>query len=231
MGAWNPSPKIVTFVPPSIGPLSGLSVVIFGVSTSAWKVKLPVAVTRVSFGLPTLLSRTIVAVFCCPTPRFTAGVRTWICVAFTDTGNASTGVVPAPKSKSTFTGATKFVPVIVTSSPPCGRPNCGVNPVIVGAVFGGGGVTGLSWKVMFVVFVTLFTVAVTIAVPAVDDVNGTVATPFVVVRIVFGPLTSVNVPRLFVVLNSTAVPFGAGLLPIVTVAVIVTVESTGGFAF
>src|SRR5207253_10567588 len=100
--------------------------------------------------------------------------------------------------------------------------------VICGVRSGGGITTGFRLNVTVVVFATLFTVAVIVAVPAVDDVSVAVATPFVVVRIIVCAFASVKVPRL--VVNSTAVPFGTGWPFCVTVAVMIDDESTCGCA-
>jgi hypothetical protein len=97
--------------------------------------------------------------------------------------------------------------------------------VIVGVVLGGGGGGGAAVvKVTAVVFDTLLTVAVTVAVPAAEELSLTVATPAVVVRIVVFVPVSANVPA--VVVNCTAVPSVTGLPFSVTVAVTVTVELT-----
>src|ERR1700757_3737744 len=95
---------------------------------------------------------------------------------------ASFDVVPAPKSKRTRNGVRKFLPVMVTTSPPCGRPKFGVIPLMDGVVSGGGGLTGTAEKVTVAVFLTFATIAETVAVPTVPDVRVTVATPLVVVR-------------------------------------------------
>ena len=73
----------------------------------------------------------------------------------------------------------KFVPVIVTMSPPSGFPLAGVTAVMVGAVEVGGGVTDAVPKATVIDFVALLTTAVTVNVPAVADVRVAVATPFV----------------------------------------------------
>jgi hypothetical protein len=101
--------------------------------------------------------------------------------------------------------------------------------VIFGVVSGGGGMAGAVANVTVVVFETLFTVAVIVAVPALAELSCTVATPFVVVRIVVFWPVSANVPRF--VVNCTAVPSGTGCPLFVTVAVTVTFELTSGVAF
>src|SRR6185436_12421531 len=125
----------------------------------------------------------------------------------------------------------KFVPVMRMIWPPSGRPRGGEIDVIVGTTgqSGFGGVHGaMIWKLTSMKRVMLLTVAVTRATTGVDEVRCTTATPFSVVRMsaCTAGVTSVNVP-LFVV-NSTAVPFGAGCPFSVTVAVMVTVLSTNG---
>ena len=75
---------------------------------------------------------------------------------------------------------------------------------------------------------TLFTVAVTVIEPAAVAVSVTEAAPFVVVFRTAVPLPLSTPP---VATNSTAVPFGTGLPLSVTVAVMVTVESTSGSEF
>src|ERR1043166_8702638 len=101
-------------------------------------------------------------------------------------------IVPLPRSKSTRTGPLKLVPVIVRVVPPAGGPVFGTMFVIVGAVDGGGGVTGCVEKVTWICFDVLLTVAVMVAVPAVGDVSVAVATPFVVVRMVLVAPVSAN---------------------------------------
>src|SRR6266545_4467728 len=102
--------------------------------------------------------------------------------------NASTGV-PVPTSNSTRTGVKKFVPVMRMISPPCGRPMFGVIEEIVGTGSGvqrgSGGTHGTTGRnVTSRVRTTLLTVAVMCEVPAVEEVRLTVATPFVVVRMI-----------------------------------------------
>src|SRR5262245_53626091 len=99
---------------------------------------------------------------------------------------------------------------------------------MVGAVGGGGGGLSRALKVMSIVRTTLLTIAVTRTRPAAPVVSVTVATPFVVVLMTLSP-PPLRAPAL--VENSTAVPFGTGWLLSVTVAVIVTLESTSGFVF
>src|SRR5437763_1364315 len=133
--------------------------------------------------------------------------------------------VPAgPALTSTRTGARKFVPVMVTTVPPAGGPVLGVTLVMVGAVEGVGGMIGASLNEILMLLVTLLTVAVTVETPAVEFVSTTVATPLVVVLMVRTSLTSVKVP--LSVTNSTAVPLTTGCPFCVTVAVMVTSEST-----
>src|ERR1043165_7348897 len=102
------------------------------------------------------------------------GAMATICVAVTELTNASFAGWPLPGSKSTRTGARKFFPLMRTCWPPFGMPVGGVGQVvpvttqtleIVGAVLGGGGVTGAVENVTVVFFETLFTVAVTVAAP------------------------------------------------------------------
>jgi hypothetical protein len=153
-------------------------------------------------------------------------------VLLCETTNASFGVVPAPKSKKTRTGVTKFVPLIVTVSPPPGEPNAGVTAVTVG-----GGTVGQSGghcggagllNVTEIVFETLFTTACTVALPADELVSVIVATPFVVVRSADCAPVSLNVPMS--VVNSTAVPFGTGCPFWVTVALMTDGVLTSGLA-
>src|SRR5437867_11063817 len=94
-----------------------------------------------------------------PVPTSTAGVTTTICVGLTETTKASFGVAPMPGSNNTRTGEMKFVPVMMTCSPPCGRPVEGETAVIVGVVEGGCGITGCVLNVTVVRADTLFTVA------------------------------------------------------------------------
>src|SRR6185436_19030436 len=106
---------------------------------------------------------------------------------------------------------------------PCGRA---VRPA------GSGGTHGATArKVTSSVRVMMLTVAVTRATTGVAEVRFTVATPLVVVRMIActAGVTLVNVP--FDVVNSTAVPLGAGWPFSVTVAVMTTVLSTNGLAF
>src|SRR5713226_3297578 len=131
-------------------------------------------------------------------------------------------------SNSTRTGVRKFVPLMVTWVPPLGGPLFGTMLVIVGVVDGGCGVTGCVENVTVVDLDTLPTVAETVAVPAAAEVSVAVATPLVVVRIVVFAPVSVNVPR--VVVNCTAVPLGTFALFSCTVAVMMTLEFTSGFA-
>ena len=121
---------------------------------------------------------------------------------------ASFGIVPAPKSKSTRSGVRKFLPLMVTTSPPCGRPVVGLIDVMAGVESGGCGCVGSALKVTVVVFFTFETVAETVAGPTVAEVSVTVAMPLVVVRMSVCAFPSVNVPRF--VVNSTAVPLGTG---------------------
>src|SRR5438105_6959485 len=166
------------------------------------------------------------------------GATTMICVAVTELTKASLAGCPLPGSKSTRTGWRKFVPVITTCWPPAGIPVAGVvqvvpvttqTEVIVGVVFGGGVVVGTVVKVTDVVLETLFTVAVIVAVPTLDEVSVAVATPPVVVRMVVFVPVSENVP--IVVVNCTAVPSGTAEPFCVTVAVTFTCELTSGLAF
>src|SRR5258708_7206941 len=62
-------------------------------------------------------------------------------VSVVETTVTGVGDTPVPGSKSTTTGARKFVPVIVMIWPPAGLPMDGVTPLMVGAVEGGGGVS------------------------------------------------------------------------------------------
>src|SRR6185436_3413124 len=167
----------------------------------------------------------------CPVMMSNGGAMTTICVGETETTKASLAGWPLPGSKSTRTGARKFVPVMMTCWPPCGIPVAGVvqvEPVwaqievIVGVVFGGGGVTGWVVNVTVVVLETLFTVAVIVAGPALLELRTAVATPFVVVRMVVFCPVSWNVPAVLV--NCTAVPSVTGRPFSVTVAVMVTRE-------
>src|SRR5258708_7216756 len=109
---------------------------------------------------------------------------------------------------------------------PVGSPKLGLMRLIVGVV--GVGVTGMtaSWKLIVMLFVTLLTVAFTTTGPAVLAVTVALAMPAVVVRIsVVGlSVVSVKLALRLVVENSTAVPFGTGVLFCVTVAVIVDIE-------
>ena len=116
-----------------------------------------------------------------------------ICVLVNELTKASF-TVPLPRSKRTRIGPLKFVPVIVMTSPPSGLPVVGVMLVTVGVVDGGGCVTGCVENVTVVLFETLFTVAVIVAVPAVAEVSVAVATPLVVVLMVIVVPVSVNVP-------------------------------------
>src|SRR4051794_18025224 len=127
---------------------------------------------------------------------------------------------------------------MTTCWPPAGIPIAGVvhvDPVctqteaIVGVAFGGGVTVGTVVKVTVVVFETLFTVAVTVAAPALDEERMAVATPPVVVRMVVFVPVSANVP--LVVVNCTAVPSGTAVPFWATVAVMVTRELTSGLAF
>src|ERR1044072_5656224 len=102
-------------------------------------------------------------------------------VGVAETICAST-VLPPPKSEITF-GAEKLLQLMVRISLPCGRPAVDEMLEMTGAVLGGGVTTGLRLNVTVVVLATLATVAVTVAVPAVDDVSVAVAAPLVVVRI------------------------------------------------
>src|SRR5260221_742879 len=88
-------------------------------------------------------------------------------VSVVETTVTGVGDTPVPGSKSTTTGARKFVPVMVMIWPPAGLPMDGVTPLMVGAVEGGGGVTVLSTKRTEVLLVTLLTVAVIVAITAV----------------------------------------------------------------
>jgi hypothetical protein len=76
---------------------------------------------------------------------------------------------------------------------------------------------------------TLFTRAVTVALPGAPEVSVAEATPFVVVRIVVAVPVSRKVPRF--VENSTAVPFGTAVPDCETVAVIVVVDLITGVEF
>src|ERR1051326_6908441 len=171
-----------------------------------------------------------VAVSCWPVPRSTAGVRIWIEVGVEEMIVASFGVLPAPKSKKTWSGVWKFFPVMVTTSPPWGRPKFGEMPVIDGVVSGGCGVTGIAENVTVAVFLTFATIADTVAGPTTAGASVGVAPPFVVVRMIVCAFPSEKVPR--VVSNSTAVPLGTRLpVASVTVAVITELEFTCGVAF
>src|SRR6266508_5599143 len=143
--------------------------------------------------------------FVWPVPRSIRGVTAMIWLFVKELTKASF-TVPLPKSKSTRTGPMKFVPLIVMTSPPSGLPVVGVMFVIVGFVDGGGGITGCEENVTVMLFETLFTTAVIVAVPAAAEVSVAVATPLFVVRIVTSAPVSVKVPS--VVVNWTAVPFG-----------------------
>src|SRR5260221_3500936 len=150
-------------------------------------------------------------------------------VSVVETTVTGVGDTPVPGSKSTTTGARKFVPVMVMIWPPAGLPMDGVTPLMVGAVEGGGGVTVLSTKRTEVLLVTLLTVAVIVAITAVLEKIEIEATPLVVVLMtVFtsGLAPWTNEPAS--VTNSTAVPFGTGVPPWLTVAVMTELESTKG---
>src|SRR5436190_7762379 len=130
---------------------------------------------------------------CWPVMMSKGGAATTIRVAVTLSTKASLAGWPLPGSKSTRTGARKFVPVMTTTWPPVGRPVAGevhVVPVctqievMVGLVFGIGGFAGSVVNVTVVSLETLFTVAVIVAVPAMAEVSVALATPAVVVRIV-----------------------------------------------
>src|SRR5207253_205441 len=75
----------------------------------------------------------------------------------------------------------------------------------------------------------LFSVAVSVAVPMLDEVSVAVAAPAVVERMVVFVPVSENVP--IVVVNCTAVPSGTAEPFCVTVAVTFTCELTSGLAF
>src|ERR1051326_7660110 len=234
-GAWNASPKIETRVPPSMGPDVGDTPRMTGVSTANWYVTAAGFDTDCSFVVPASSITVIVTGSCWPVMMSKAGVTTLICVEVMELTNPSFGAWPLPGSKITFTGARKFVPVITNCWPPVGRPTA-TQPTwlarqteeIVGAVRGSGGGTGCVENVTWIVFETLFTVAVIVSVPAVDDVSVALATPPVVVRmVVFWPV-SVKMPP--VVVNCTAVPSTTGCPPEVTVAVTTTLEVTSGVA-
>src|SRR5947207_1279209 len=151
-----------------------------------------------------------------------------ICVGVTVFWLTNASFCPAgPASKMTRTGVRKLVPVITTTVPPAGGPVDGVTVLMVGAVEpGGGGGGGTSLNVICTVLVTLFTVAVTVAMPAVALVSTAVATPLVVVRMVRTSLVSVKVPTS--VLNSTAVPLATAWPFTLTVALMFTIELTSG---
>src|SRR5260221_14257873 len=100
-------------------------------------------------------------------------------VSVVETTVTGVGDTPVPGSKSTTTGARKFVPVMVMIWPPAGLPMDGVTPLMVGAVEGGGGVTVLSTKRTEVLLVTLLTVAVIVAITAVLGKIEIEATPLV----------------------------------------------------
>src|SRR5260221_762521 len=102
-------------------------------------------------------------------------------VSVVETTVTGVGDTPVPGSKSTTTGARKFVPVMVMIWPPAGLPMGGVAPLMVGAVEAGGGMTVLSTKRTEVLLVTLLTVAVIVAVTAVLEKTVIAATPLVVV--------------------------------------------------
>src|SRR5947209_6500713 len=150
-------------VPPSIGPESGLIVDTTGVSTWIWKTNGAGAGVRVSVAVPASVTTMMVALFVWPGARSIDGVMTDICVSVCERTVASFGVVPPPKSNRTRTGVLKFVPVMVTVSPPAGEPVAGVMPVTVvtggGGQFGGHGTGGATLKVTLVVLETLLTTA------------------------------------------------------------------------
>src|ERR1700682_2479241 len=180
-GAWKPLPKIVTRVPPSIGPEAGLAVVGVGVRTSSWNVNAPVDETRCSEVVPCCVM-TVMMNFCGgPEARLIFGVTTWIVLSVNDTTGTSMVGPPVPGSKNTRSGARKFEPVMVMIWPPFGFPMAGVTPVIVGTVATGGVITVLATNSTFVAFVTLFTVAVMVAIVAVLEKIVMLVTPPTVV--------------------------------------------------
>src|SRR5438034_8206970 len=115
---------------------------------------------------------------------------------------------------------------MVMTVPPAGGPVVGETLLMVGAVDGGGVMTGTSVNVICTLLVTLFTVTVTVATPALELVSTALATPLVVVRMVFTSCVSVKVPTS--VTNSTAVPLGTGCPFWVTVALMVVTELVSG---
>jgi hypothetical protein len=136
--------------------------------------------------------------------------------------------MPPPKSKTTRTGPRRFVPRIVTCSPPVGRPTSGETDVMVGAVLGGVGPVVGARNVIVVDCEVLPTNAVTVYVPATVEVTVTEVVPPVVVLIVEVPAAPSSVRLVLFDTNSTAVPFGAGWPPTVTVAVtVVELPATG----
>src|SRR6185436_17542415 len=156
---------------------------------------------------------------------------TTICVGVTDCTEPSF-TTPPPRSKRTLTGAVKFVPLTVTTSPPVGLPMFGETLLMVGAVEGGGpGGTASALKGTSMLLATLFTVAVTVMVPTSVEVMTAEATPLVVVLMILMSPFSVNVAAVLLEVNSTAVPFGAAAPLTVTVAVMVETELTTGLAF
>ena len=132
---------IVTRVPPPIGPDVGCNARTMGVRTADVNVKPDALTTRCSAWVPACVMTITSAAWVVPAARSIAGVTTVMDVLV----NAATKpslTVPLPRSKRTRIGPLKFVPVIVSVSPPCGLPVFGVMLVIVGVVDGGGGVTG-----------------------------------------------------------------------------------------
>src|SRR5438477_7011996 len=150
------------------------------------------------------------------------GLTTVMLVLLVETTVTGIGVPPEPGSKRTEIGSRKFAPLIVTSCPPAGLSSAGEAELIVGVVTIGGVMIGVSLNEITTALVTLLTVAVTAAVPALLAVRVIVVLPLTVVRMavfdgVSAVLVSTNWPKF--VTNSTAVPSGAGALPTVTVAV------------
>src|ERR1051325_1128826 len=143
-----------------------------------------------------------------PVVMSNGGMTATICVGVTELTKASFVGWPLPGSTMTRTGVRKFVPLIVMTVPPCGRPVAGVIVVMVGFVDGGMTFGGCAENVIDADFCTSLTVAVTVPVPALEPVSVTVAMPFVVVRMMDVDVDSLNWPM--VVVNWTAVPFGTG---------------------
>src|SRR5260221_10959471 len=150
-------------------------------------------------------------------------------VSVVETTVTGVGDTPVPGSKSTTTGARKFVPVMVMIWPPAGLPMGGVAPLMVGAVEAGGGMTVLSTKRTEVLLVTLLTVAVIVAVTAVLEKTVIAATPLVVVLMTVntaGLAPRTNVPA--ALWESPALPFRAQGTPRGALPGMVGLESTRG---